>query len=504
MQKRLLLMLIAFLFIMTVLPAGYPEFNLKESDRIQNHQREFLDTQINPALYSMQFTSTLQSTPEPVENGSVVIGELLVFNGTFNNAAPFDEDIVVSTAIEIRSGLYSNKNGTLRVPNPSYNPFSGPLNLSQFSWNIVDGIRVSTVVNLTVAFTNHDCDVFVFWANSDNSTWSYGNNIVSDSMATGSSPENTQFFADRDGSLAIGIFDYSLDEGNYTVTIDSLDSKIEVSAGNTITFRADSRNRNVSVDVFLMGTTENDVTYRISFLDILLCSNFYPLISNLRIESRDYNHAISWDISDLNQNDTHTFDILLSADDGDTYQAIALGLENAHYVWNSRGFSDRMFLIKVKVTDNWGLSNEIESEPFRSRTEYPDPIFVQISHPMNQALNFSTTGEYLLWDIFSSYHWTYQIFRNNTEIESGSGDGRGYVRYNLDGLMTGIHRFEIIVSCSGVNYSDTVFVTVIPPTQNLLLFGFSIGITAGSVAIIVLGTYKIRIEMKKREVKTLS
>ena len=60
-----------------------------------------------------------------------------------------------------------------------------------------------------------------WWAETDNGTWTFTNNLLGSSMSTGEKPENGIFLANQDGDLAIGCFDYDQNPGIWTVTVTS-------------------------------------------------------------------------------------------------------------------------------------------------------------------------------------------------------------------------------------------------------------------------------------------
>jgi hypothetical protein len=107
-------------------------------------------------------------------------GDHVIVNATYPefNLPNMPEFEVDSMTISFLSGVYFVDTKPLVIPDGSYDPFNGIIQLDQFGWNVVHGINEFDLVDIEVDFTNNDCDVMAWWLGTDNSTWTYGNNIL--------------------------------------------------------------------------------------------------------------------------------------------------------------------------------------------------------------------------------------------------------------------------------------------------------------------------------------
>jgi hypothetical protein len=278
---------------------------------------------------------------------------------------------ITSTTLGFLSGIFDQQTGDNVVPSAAYDPFSGTVDLTQFAWAWVDGIGEGDTVDIEVDFTNGDNDIMVWWADTDNTTWSYGNNLVADQMATGAHPEVGSFTADRDGEIAIGIFNYDLAGGTWTTTVDTRVGVYETATGPTVTYDTYDLGRNGTFQIQLTATTASNIDFEVNFAAMTFNNYFKPYIGDIDVTGSGAVKTITWTATDLNAQDTHTFEVLLSADDGASFQLIATGLTALTYDWDSTGFTEDEYIVKIRVEDSYGLTDEMDSAPFDAGTVPP-------------------------------------------------------------------------------------------------------------------------------------
>jgi hypothetical protein len=327
-----------------------------------------------PAVWS--YTSDDRTHVTPVAENDTLWGDHVVLNASYPafNLPNMPEYEITSTTLGFLSGVYHQESGPNVVPSASYDPFSGPVDLTQFAWNRVDGIGEGDNVDIEVDFTNGDCDIMVWWADTDNTTWSYGNNLVGDAMATGAHPEVGSFTADRAGSIMVGIFNYDLTpDSTWTVTVDTRVGVYETATGAEVTYDTYDLGRNGTFQVQLTATTATNIDFEINLLALTFNNYFKPYINSVDVTGSGAVKTITWTMSDLNAGDTHTYEVLLSADGGDTFQLIATGLTALTYDWDSTGFTIRNYVTKVRVTDSYGLDDEMDSTAFEAGTVTVEP-----------------------------------------------------------------------------------------------------------------------------------
>ncbi|MBD3158816.1 MAG: S8 family serine peptidase [Candidatus Lokiarchaeota archaeon] len=316
----------------------------------------------------LTWTSNDQTTPQTLEDGDVATGDHVVVNATYPefNLPNLPEYEVTSIMSEFLSGLYETRTGDLVIPTSGYDPFSGAIELDEFAWEIVDGIKEGDTVKITGDFTNGDCDFMVWQYGTDNSTWTYGNNLMADDMATGDVPEKGQFTADFTGAIAIGIFDYDGQPGQYEVTVDTLAGDSATNpAGAMVTYDTYYLVKNGTFQVRISATTGTNINLEVMNDGITFNNFFAPDITDVSVTGSGAEKLIEWTPYDLNAGDEHEFEVLVSADGGTTYQLLAKELTVTNYTWDSTGFEELdTYKIQVRVVDN---------DPSINRTIYELP-----------------------------------------------------------------------------------------------------------------------------------
>ncbi|MBS3794331.1 MAG: S8 family serine peptidase [Candidatus Thorarchaeota archaeon] len=344
---------------------------------------------------SLSYNANNLDDPVVLADGPTVIedeitGDHAVINATYPdfNLPNMPEYEITQTSVQFLSGLYYYEDGIpLVIPPSGYDPFSGAINLDAFSWQFVEGVKEGDTVDMVGDFTNGDCDFMVWWADTDNGSWTYDNNLMGADMATGDHPEIGQFVADRGGTLAIGCFDYDGQPGTWSIEVDTRVGITETAAGQGVTYDTYQFYKNGEFDVKLTAETDTNIGFSINYGAMTFTNFFAPVLSNLDVSTSGTEHTITWDVSDTNAGDEHYFEVLVSADGGTTYQLLAKELNETEYVWDSDGFTEGDdYMIQVRVYDNdptapasaragaqfWpGLYDDIESSTFTAGNVAP-------------------------------------------------------------------------------------------------------------------------------------
>jgi hypothetical protein len=280
---------------------------------------------------------------------------------------------ITTLELKILYGALVQRSGTLLIPNAAYNPFDGaPLHLDEFSWEVIPGISAGDNVRIRVGFTNGDCDIFMYWTDTDNSTWTSGTDLAAGAMGTGANPEVYTFTATRDGSLSIGVFNFDGNDGTYSMSVDNR-AGLEPARvfGNTFEMDTYGLGANASYALLVHSQTGTNIDYSIEIPGVTINNFFKPYLENLTVDDTTAQVFIDWDMFDLNAGDTHTYEVLLSSDSGATYQLVAAGLTATNYTWDSTGFLIRNYMIQIRVTDSYGLTDSAESGAFEAGTVTP-------------------------------------------------------------------------------------------------------------------------------------
>ena len=477
----------------------------------------------------LSFTANDLAAPVVMAYGSTVIedtaiGDHVVLNASLPsfNLMNMPEFEVTGITMSFFTGIYFHQSAPLVIPDASYNPFSGTIQLDQFAWMVVDGIRRGDYVDIEVDFTNGDCDVMVWWAGTDNSTWTYDNNLVGSVMSTGAHPEVGSFTAGRDGEIAVGCFDYDLQPGTWTLTIDSRISFDAIATGPEGTFDTYWFHQNITLSVRISVAIGTNIDFGVSYPHLTFCNFFTPRLHTISVAGNGSVADIFWTYSDRNGYDEHFFDVLISADSGFTYQLLASRLTSSSFSWNAAGFLARNYKIKVRVFDNdpdvnpdaantgfyWmGLSDEIESSEFYIDSGYTEVLQPSISHPLNLRYVEGDTGNWIVWTLTGKNPHTFAVTKDGELIKYGYWNTTGEtVRVCVDRLSPGIYRFDLTATNTlDQTTSDSVMVTVseysgaLPPGTGFDILG-TIGaiVTGASIAVIVIFSALICQHRRKR------
>lgn len=119
---------------------------------------------------------------------------------------------------------YTVGSQNLMIPEPDYNPYQGLIDHNQFSFIEIFGLDPGEFLTLTVDFTNGDSDIMCWPGDMDPAQYSYENNIAGGQMATANIPEiGTVSLPPTANSLVVGCFDYDLQLGTWTLSVDTYD-----------------------------------------------------------------------------------------------------------------------------------------------------------------------------------------------------------------------------------------------------------------------------------------
>ncbi|MDF1538760.1 MAG: ABC transporter substrate-binding protein [Candidatus Thorarchaeota archaeon] len=463
----------------------------------------------------LTWTSRENPNPTPIANSSRIVGNQLVITATWPDGVGIN-----NVSICMTSGIRFRDTDSLVIPDSSYDLFEGSIDVTQLSWMYVDGIKENDVVHITSNFSNTDCDFIVFWADSDNSTWRFEENLIQSQMSTLGSPENAAFWTDRNGTIAVGCFDYSLEAGEWT---------LEVATGDTIDFGT-TNGRSKTAEIYdwdldnnynITATAKSDnTTYIVTATNISVISHYEPSITLLSPNSSIYVNTvlINWTISDNNERDTHRTSVFISKDNGSTYQLYSRGVDwrsvrSSSVSWNQTGWTRLdSYRVKVVVQDSSGLTDyDISDQSFTAGEvgiiDDVNPIIIGEEYHWMASGSSGNSFEWLAFDLHPS---SFEVWYEGVLIRSGSWES-GLIHVDCDQSEDGFYNYTLRVADEeGITTSMTTWVAsgVTPPIDSIsgtiptgttdldIPVMFSITITIVSVAvIIVFGTLIVRSRM---------
>lgn len=427
----------------------------------------------------------------PLNGCTVVEGDHVLLRAHYSDywLPPGSEVTFCEMAVYEGSGL--GLHGRLIVPDEAYDPFNGMVQANQCAWQWVSGIGRGYNVTIELDFTNNNTDLMVWWADTNSSDWSYGNNLMAGQMTSGTRPEIGAFVADRSGTLAVCIYDRSREEGNYTLWIDRRHYYLNASSsGDEVLIDTYSLGNKSNLIVLTTGYGETGPLYGAAVGGVTVCNLFAPRIISIRIDGLGVVKNLSWSVVDRNAGESHVSEVWLSSDSGVSFQLLASNLTESYYLWDSTGFFARdTYLLRVRTRDSSGLYGEARSTSFSSIPPGGQPVYVSFGRPDNVTYMEGSTGNHIPWQPDVVGPFDYEVFRNGTNYANGVWSSSvtqtgAYMNVNVDGLNAGVHMFRIVAVSAGYSGEDTVYVTVTRGTGSYLTLPSAL-ITGACVSVIV-------------------
>ncbi|MHA2099858.1 MAG: hypothetical protein ACW99A_14365, partial [Candidatus Kariarchaeaceae archaeon] len=125
---------------------------------------------------------------------------------------------------------------------------------------------------------------------------------------------------------------------------------------------------------------------------------------------------------------------------------------------NIDGLAKGVYNYTIVVSD--GSGNDVSDTVVVTVVDTTPPIYVNV--PTDLQYSEGLSGNTLSWNATDNYPDTFVIYRNGSQIDTGSWTNAGLIHINIDGLAKGTYNYTILVTdLSGNQYSDTVYVTVI-------------------------------------------
>ncbi|MHA2355452.1 MAG: hypothetical protein ACXADC_09785 [Candidatus Thorarchaeota archaeon] len=490
-----------------------------------------------------QYESQLANDDPPISgtihDNDVITGDHVVINGTVTSTPIGSNVASMLLHIEAMDRIKFNTTEPLVIPNSSYDPYTGPINHSQFAWVIVKGLARGVKTHLFCDFTNTDVDLFGWPGHLDQIEYSYSNNLLSGGF--GHPIVEVFIWEFENDTLVLGIFDYDLQPGEFYLEVEQEAEIVDIaSEANWVAYDTYNFLRNITTLVIFEATLDLGLTYIYRFENVTFNNFFIPEVEILTPNGgEDWSvgtHRITWNASDLNSDDELWFRIRISQDGGYFWYLLGSGFFNwdggngwYYYDWHLTGWPDsRHCLFEVWAFDNdtvyaggpnpmhendtidsfWPAfkATDRSDNIFRSDPQIdppmPDPVTpTTLSHPEDIDIPVGDDSQKITWSVRASSPVTYTVYRNDTFILAGRIDW-GLVEVPLVSLEEGHYIFKIHLSSAEEPMSDIVRVNVIssmPPRdiQGLdliarLILPSGIGAALGLVILYFIVTFKDR------------
>lgn len=418
-----------------------------------------------------RITWSSNDDPEPhqLDDNAIIEGDLIRIDARFSDANEDPENLVQNISWIASRGFIMNRTGSLVIPDEEYDPFVLAMDLDQFKWEYIPDILNGDNVQLTLFHSNSDTDVLAFWNDTNPVGWSVSTNILGFGMATASvQGESSSFIAERSGVLAVGIYCYDKQPGDYQLVVDTRETESGEEEGNRLSYDTWRWGRNITIDFEFVGTTESGAIRKISLTNVTFRNFFKPLVTNVNVLSQGDIRQITWDVLDRNTFESHTYEVLVSLDGGFSFQLIAAGLQSPIYSWNIAGYGqfDRC-QIQVRAYDDVGLQGVGYSPLFvvSSTDEATNERWFTTASTGNMTYTWGSIENEVSWNlwIIDSFPMPYEVTIDESVVMTGWTSG-GQISVNVDGLDIGTHEVMLIIEIGSTRYNDTILVEVLPDT----------------------------------------
>ncbi|NHJ14938.1 MAG: hypothetical protein EAX95_14750 [Candidatus Thorarchaeota archaeon] len=456
-----------------------------------------------------------------LENNSVINGDHIVINCTVDTT-PIGST-VLQTGIHLEEwGLLKEYESTqnLMIPSPDYNPFSGPIDPSQFSWVTLKGLKNGNSITIIADYTNSDCDFFAWPGSIDPSTYYYANQILPSHMAEPRPYFNRLTWQWENDTMLLACFDFDLQPGTWTILFEQeITSDSEVNGAPWIAYDTYSFCRNITLNIVFNVTLDLGLTYTYHFENITFNNFFAPKVHLLSPNGgEDWSngmHNITWTAIDPNVHDEIWFRIRLSLDRGRFWWLLASDWmeydpDNSWYYYEfdfSNPFQSDEGVIQIIAYDNdtrhAGGQHPLKEEellpsfwPHLEAADTSDGVFslgvyewieptlpeVEVDSPENIVLEEGDTGRFVTWSIYYELSIWISVSRNGILISSEVVYGSGYcfTSASLNNLAVGLYNFTLYVEpyfhAGRQSWSDTVLVEVNPRQSSTTSFQLGVGL----------------------------
>ncbi len=315
--------------------------------------------------------------------------------------------------------------------------------------------------------------------------------------------------------------------------VEPFNTSITIVGGNLNTSALSST---VSLDTYTLAangsyslevsTTDSlDQTTSAIYEDVFLGNFFVPVVEvHEPDEVSEGLYNVTWTCADQNQDDTHFYEVWLSADDGVSYNRLARNLTMSWYLWNSSGFLERDYYWRIRA---YSVDLSLFAGPFIDLPgdyvpgDYGDGFFgpfpytngipqihnIGVSHPADFTFVSGQVGQQIQWFLsfwggygIIGYELDYTVYRDGavmiTDTLTITSEEDQYIMASVDNMSPGVYNMTLRFANPGPEGGivvDTVFVSVVASTQggwNPLLFVLGGGILG--VALLVTATIFLR------------
>ncbi len=411
--------------------------------------------------------------PQQLMSNSIIEGDSIRIQAQFEEDDENPESQIDTISWVASKGFVVNRTGTLLIPEEEYEPFIMGVEVEQFRWEYIEDIQLNDFVQVNLVHSNTDTDVLVYWNGTNTDGWSAATSILGLVMATANlNGESGSFVADRSGVLAVGIYCYDKQPGEYYLTVNTRESESGIAQGNAVRYDTWRWGQNVTIDIEFVGTAANGMISKLSYTNVTFQNFFRPVVANVNVVSQGDIKHITWDIVDRNRYESHSYEVLISLDAGLSFQLVAAGLQSPFYAWNIAGYGRfENCQIQIRAYDDIGLRGVGFSPIFvvSSSDGASNERWFTISSTGNLTYVWGSTGNDISWEICSvdSMPLFYEVSIDNRIVSTGWSSGES-IDLNVDGLEIGAHEAKLSIDTGSYTFNETLVIVVIPDSSQYI------------------------------------
>lgn len=309
----------------------------------------------------VEFTWTARDSPSPSDFLSdEVAGDHITIQATCIDFPVIESELFFDSWISYDVNLIQNEND-------GFNPFSDniPIGDSHFSWQIVGGMELGSLVHLVFNFDTSNCDLMAWAGNSNVSTWYYSNNLLQTNMVSNSNPEISSLIWPVDSQVSVYIAVYNHDptsgSGNLELYPDFLSNANTL--GDTVTYDTYRKSANIVKSVLYVGSLGGS-SKSYGYLPTTSFVNYFPpeveLLTPVAGDNWiDGQYNITWSASDRNSDDGIWFELFLLHSEPEYYFELGTGEFNYdsskgfyYYTIDATGIQPDNYNIRIVAHDN--------------------------------------------------------------------------------------------------------------------------------------------------------
>jgi hypothetical protein len=317
----------------------------------------------------LSYTALDVPVPVPLAENDTATGDHCIMNASYPafELTNMPEYEITDITMSFLAGIYEIRTGD-NVDPGSWDDWPIPLSQTQhFVWEGFKGVPAGANVMVYLDIPHNDPSFDVYqWVDAN------GDDVVTNDEITGGSllsvddggsdyPESGSFTAASDMDIAVRVFNWAwaYEPAEYYLEVDARIGIDAHAAGGEVTYDTYQFGANGTYQVKIVALTETNLEYKVELKALSFNNFFVPMVENVTVSGPGVVKTIEWDKYDINSGDDLYSEVYYSNDEGTTYQLIAANITGTSYEWDSSGFLETDYIVKVRVIDNDPTENAV-------------------------------------------------------------------------------------------------------------------------------------------------